>query len=152
MSHKYHNNGKLDAFVNFILSILSNIITSIVCYYINYSKGVDERWEMISEIKDEYYFLLNVNRFFKYLKLKFIVFFMCEIIVISACYYYIMIFCIIYKKGITSLIINYLSSLLESLIASFVITIIILATRKIGLVCLNRNLYNTSKLLIVNFK
>lgn len=145
VSHKYHNNGKLDAIVTFVLSILSNIITSIVCYYINYSKGVDERWEMISELKDEYYFILNVNRFFKYLKLKFIAFFICEIIVISGCYYYIMIFCIIYKKSITSLIINYLSSLLESLITSFVITIIILATRKIGLVCLNRNLYNTSK-------
>ena len=74
VSRKYHNNGKLDAFVTFVLSILSNIITSIVCYYINYSKGVDERWEMISEIKDEYYFILNVNTFFKYLKLKFIVF------------------------------------------------------------------------------
>ena len=145
VSNKYHNNGRLDIFVTIVISLLSNIITSIICYYINYSKGIEERWELISELKVEYYYLLNVNIFFRYLKLKFIGFFICEIILISGCFYYIVIFCIVYNKSRGSLVVNYLSSLLEELITSFAITAIILVTRKIGLACLNRHLYNTSK-------
>ena len=41
VSHKYHNNGKLDFLVSFVLSILANLVTSILCSYIKYSTGVD---------------------------------------------------------------------------------------------------------------
>ena len=145
VSNKYHNNGELDIIVTLVLSLLSNIITSIVCFYINYSKGIDERSQLIKELKIKKYYLKNVGIFFKYLKLKFICFFISEIILVSGCYYYIVIFCIVYSKSKDSLIINYLTSLLEGLITSTAIIIIILVTRKIGLACLNRYLYNTSK-------
>ena len=145
VSHKYHNNGQLDILVTLFLSILSNIITSIICYYINYSKGIDERFDMISQLKAKFHYIRNVNIFFRYLMLKFIFFFFCEIILISGCFYYIVIFCIVYNKSRGSLIINYLSSLFEELIVSVSISIIIVGTRKIGLSCLNKNTYNISK-------
>ena len=145
ISNKYHNNGELDLIVTLVLSLLSNIITSIVCYFINYSKGFDERYDFIKLIKIREHYIRNVCIFFKYLKIKFVVFFICEIILISGCYYYIVIFCIIYSKSKVSLIINYLTSLLEGLITSIGITIIILVTRKLGLICLSKNFYNTSK-------
>ena len=145
VSNKYHNNGELDIIVTIVLSLLSNIITSIVCFYINYSKGIDERSQLIKELKIKKYYIKNVEIFYRFLKLKFICFFICKIILISGCFYYIVIFCIVYSKSKGSLIINYLTSLLEGLITTIAITIIILITRKIELVCQNKNLYNTSK-------
>ena len=145
VSKKYHNNGQLDFIVTIVLSLLSNIITSIVCFYANYSKGINERSELIMEIKVKKFYLKNLLTFFKYLKIKLIIFFIIEIIIIFTCFYYIVIFCIIYSKSQGSLLTNYLTSLLEGLITSIAISIIILVTRKIGLVCANQYLYNTSK-------
>ena len=41
VSHKYHNNGRLQFIVTFILSLLSNIITSIICHYIKISEKLE---------------------------------------------------------------------------------------------------------------
>ena len=131
--------------VTLVLSILSNIITSIICFYINYSKGLDERWDMISELKVKIHYIRNVIIFFRYLRLKFIYFFICEIILISGCFYYIVIFCIVYSKSKGSLIINYLTSLFEGFVVSVAISLIIVGTRKIGLSCMNKRFYNISK-------
>lgn len=116
VSNKYHNNGELDIFVTLVLSILSNIITSIVRYYVNYSKGIEERAQLIQEVRIEYYYLKNISIFIKYLKLKFICFFIGEVILVSGCFYYIVIFCIIYSRSKGSLMINYILSLVEGLI------------------------------------
>ena len=145
ISNKYHNNGKLDFFVTLTLSISSNIITSIICYYVNYSKGIDERYELIMTIKKQHYYLKNVIFFYKYLKIKFIYFFMCELLIICSSFYYTTIFFIIYSRSIGSLIVNYFTSLLESFLTSIIISIIIVSTRKIGLIFLCEKLYNTSK-------
>ena len=144
VSHKYHNNGELDIFVTIFISLLSNLITSFICNYIKYSKGINERMESIMEIKRKKYYLYNVIRFFKYLKYKFICFLISEIIIISSCYYYIVIFCIVYSRSKGSLIVNYLTSLIEELIIAVTITLSIIITRKIGLSCFSKNLYNTS--------
>ena len=145
ISNKYHNNGKLDFFVTLTLSISSNIITSIICYYVNYSKGIDERYELIMTIKKQHYYLKNVIFFYKYLKIKFIYFFMCELLIICSSFYYTTIFFIIYSRSIGSLIVNYFTSLLESFLTSIIISIIIVSTRKIGLIFLCEKIYNTSK-------
>ena len=145
VSNKYHNNGELDLIVTLTLSILSNVITSIICYFIQYSEGIEERLGYIMEIKKEEYFLKNINIFLKYLKLKFVIFLIYEIIVVSGCFYYIVIFCIVYNYSKVSLMINYLYSFLEGLITSIAISIIILVTRKIGLSCSNKMIYNVSK-------
>ena len=75
ISNKYHNNGELDFIVTLILSLLSNIKSSIICFYIKYSKGIEERFEFISEIKYHEHYIRNVNKYFRYLKIKFIFFF-----------------------------------------------------------------------------
>ena len=51
VSNKYHNNGKLDLAVSLVLSILSNIVTSIICYFLKYSRGFEEWMNLILEIK-----------------------------------------------------------------------------------------------------
>ena len=145
VSKKYHNNGELDFLVTLVLSLLSNIITSIVYYFLNHSKGIEEKLEQLFEMRIQRYQLENLNLFFKNLKKKFLFFFLEEIILIGCCFYYIVIFWIIYNYSRISLLINYISSLLEGLITSVVISIIIVITRKIGLLFFNRYIYNTSK-------
>ena len=85
------------------------------------------------------------KKFFRNLKIKIIIFFINEITVIIICFYYIIIFTIIYKKSQISLLLNYLISILEDLIKSLIISSIIVLTRKIGISCLNKYVYNTSK-------
>ena len=145
VSNKYHNNGQLDVIVTLSLSIISNIVTSIICYYIKYSKGIQARLDQIMEIKNQKYFFRNIIQFFRFIKIKFICFFISEVIIIAACYYYIVIFCIVYTNSKVSLLINYLLSLVEGLITSAAIIIIIFVTRQVGLKCLNKNFYNLSK-------
>ena len=147
VSNKYHNNGKLDFIVSLALSLLSNIINSIICYFLNFSKGVEERLEQILEIKIEFGYLFAFNKFIKILKIKVMLYFFIEILIICFCTYYIIIFCIIYYNSQISLLINYLMSSVESLILSIIVSILIAITRKIGIYYLSKNIYNTSKYL-----
>ena len=147
VSHKYHNNGELDFIVSLTLSLLSNIISSIVCHYVQYSDGIEERLEQILEIRRENKYLYALNQFFKFLKYRMVTFLLTEIILVFGCFYYIIIFCIIYSKSQKSLFINYIYSLLEGLLTSLIITISIVVTRKIGICYSNSYLYNTSKYL-----
>ena len=151
VSQKYHNNGKLDFIATMSLSLASNIITSIICNYFNFSKGVEERLEQIMDIKREFNYLYALNMFIKVLKIRVFNYMLIEIIFISFSFYYILIFCIVYNNSQISLLVNYIISLLESLIASIVISLIIVITRKIGIIYLNNTIYNTSKYINDNF-
>ena len=145
VSNKYHNNGELDFIVSLILSILSNVVTSFIAYYINYSKGIEERINLILEMKNNLPYFRNIKRILSYLKYKFICFFISQIIIIATCIYYVVIFCVKYRYSQISLVVNYCYSFIESIITSFAITTLILITRKIGLSCSNKEFYNASK-------
>ena len=114
-------------------------------HYLVYSETFEERLEDIKEIKKENKYLYALKKFLKYIKLKIIVFIIINSIIISFCFYYIVIFCIIYNKTQRSLLINFLTSLLEKLIKSVIVVIVIVVTRKIGINCENIYLFNTSK-------
>ena len=151
VSHKYHNNGNLDFIVIFCLSILSNIITSFVCFFLEYSPLIEDRLEQIVEIKYEFDYLKTLKKFLRNLKIKIIIIIVTEIIVIIICFYYIVIFTIIYNKSQLSLLINYLWSIFEDLIKSLIVTTVIVLTRKIGIFCSNKYIYNTSKFINQKF-
>ena len=131
--------------MSLVLSILSNIVTSIFCYYLKYTRGIEEKIKLILEIKYKVRCYRNIKKLILYLKFKFICFFVAQLIIVSTRLYYIVIFCVQYSCSQISLLVNYCYSLLESIITAFAITFIILTTRKIGLSCLNKELYNTSK-------
>ena len=145
VSNKYHNNGKLDTIVSLTLSIISNILSSIFCYYIKYSRGIEERINLILELRQSFHYYRNLKKLFLYLKVKFICFYISQIIILAICMYYIVIFCVLYINSQRSLIVNYCFSLVESIITSFAISTAILITRMIGLSCKNKEFYNTSK-------
>ena len=151
ISNKYHNNGELDFFVTLVLTILSNIISSIICYYLNYAAKFEDLLELIKEIKIKSYYFMNVFRFLKLLKIKFFILLISQILAICCCFYYIIIFFIVYTTCKKSLIINFITSLVEGLILSFVISLIVAILRKISIKCLNKHIYNTSKYIDKHF-
>ena len=151
MSNKYHNNGQLDIIVSLTITLLSNIINSIICSVLNFSKGVEERLEQIMEIKDQFHYLYAFNSFIKMVKIKVILYFIMEIFIIIFSFYYIIIFCIVYKKSQVSLLINYLMSIAETLVVSIFVSIIVAITRRIGLKYAYKTFYNTSKYINDNY-
>ena len=151
VSNKYHNNGQLDFIVSILLTLSSNIITSIICKFLNFDEDVEERLENILYIKREFNYLYAVQQFIKLLTIKVSLLFIIEIIFICFSFYYFAIFCIVYNNSQISLLINYIISLTESLITSIIISIIIAITRKIGIIYYNNKFYNVSKFLYNNF-
>ena len=145
VSNKYHNNGQLDIIVSLTITLLSNIINSIICSVLNFSKGVEERLEQIMEIKDQFHYLYAFNKFIKIVKIKVVLYFLMEIFIIIFSFYYIIIFCIIYRKSQISLLINYLMSIVETLVLSIFVSIVVAITRTIGLKYAHKTFYNTSK-------
>ena len=151
VSHKYHNNGKLDFVVTLILALISNVITSIFVHFIENTKLIEEKLDIIKEVKDETRYLYWLNRYLKSLKKKIIIFIIIELMIILGCFYYIVIFFVVYSQSRKSLLINYLVSLLESLLIAIGISAIIVIMRKIGIEYKNIYMYNTSKFIDINF-
>ena len=145
VSHKYHNNGKLDFIVSLILSLLSNIISSMICYFLKYSELIEERLDQILQLKRANKYPYILSTFLKYLKLKVLLYTFKELFIIFFCFYYLIIFTIIYSYSKNSLLFNFLYSLIEKIIQSLIISISIATIRKIGLTFSNRYIYNTSK-------
>ena len=146
VSKKYHNNGKLDFVVSLTLSLISNIITSFICFCVDFSEIIEEKLDLIIEIqKRKYFYIKNIIKFFKYLKLRFLIDIITQLFIIPFIFNYIIVFCIVYSKSKVSLINNYLVSIIEDSIISIIISIIITITRKVGIVYFNRYFYNFSK-------
>ena len=103
------------------------------------------------KIKKEFSYLYALYKFIKILKIKVMLYFFIELLIICFGSYYVTIFCIIYYYSRISLLTNYLMSVAESLILSVIISIVIAITRKIGINYSNKNVYNTSKYLYNSF-
>jgi len=151
VSHKYHNKGKLDFIVIFILSIISNIITSIIIYFLGCSNFLEEKFERTKEIRNEYKYIYAFNKFFKYLKIKTFCFILIELTIIICSFYYIIIFSIVYSKSQKSLIINYLVSLIERYAESIFVIFFVSITRRIAIFFKNVYLYNISQYINAHF-
>ena len=144
VSHKYHNNGKLDYIVTISISMVSNVISSLFSHFLEFSDKLGERLEQIGEIRQECKYLYAFKKLLKYIKIRMIFFIIIEIIILVLSFYYITIFFIVYSKCHKSLSINYITSLSEGLLKSIIIIILIVATRKIGIEYRNKYIFNTS--------
>ena len=151
VSHKSHNNGKLDFLVSISLSAFANILASIIGYYLNLLVGFEEKIFQVEEIKNEINYLKFSWILLREMKIRVIIFFFCEIALIIFCSYYLFIFFTIYHKSQMSLLKSFLISRLEILIINIVMAIFIAVFRKLGIYYKNKYIYNISKYLDKNF-
>ena len=152
ISEKYNNNGSIRFFTTLSLSFISNIISSIIAYFLWKLANYAEFLEFI--IKDVNYkskYYLNIMRFKKFLCIKLSAFFFFQILINLAMCYYLMIFCSVYHNTQGSVLINYLTGVIESIIISFAFTLIISILRTISIKCRSKSAYYTSKYFFENF-
>ena len=107
ISHKYHNNGKLDLIVSISISLISNIISSIIICIIKFFTSYNEYFILlVKEIKHKDNYFLIFNRLYKLVKIKVMIYFIFSFILSIIITYYLFIFNLIYKKSQISLLTN----------------------------------------------
>ena len=144
VSHKSHNNGKLEFILVITITLSSKIILSIIKYFLDKLMEFEEKINLIAENINELILLRILKKFLKEIIIKTILFLLIELCIIFFSYYYLLIFCTIYSQSQISLLKNYIFSIIEDILISLIITIIIIILRKLGLILKNKYLYNTS--------
>ena len=107
ISHKYHNNGKLDLIVSISISLISDIISSIIFWIIKFFTSYNEYFILlVKEIKYKANFFLVFNKLYKFVKVKVMIYFIFTFILSIIISFYLFIFNLMYKKLQISLLIN----------------------------------------------
>ncbi len=126
ISQKYYNNGKLNFITEFILGLMSNIITSLIIKYLKKQISYFYVLESLKyEKKNEISYNIFATIFIKIINRRIILNYIYEIILCSLCGYYLYIFCEVYHRSQISLLINFLISLAISIGIVLCITIIV---------------------------
>ena len=145
ISEKYHNNGRLQIFTSLVLSLTSNIVSNMIMFFINKLIAYREYLSfMILEVNKRRLFKVMFKIFHKMLLLKIWIYFFVSIILITCMALYLLIFCQVYKKSQTSLLMNYLMSFIESLVYSVGISLMICIFRLVGIKFQKIYMYRTS--------
>ena len=145
VSEKYHNNGQLNFFTTIFLSLTSNIISSIIMYFIRKLVSYNEYFSrLVRDLKKKNEYIMAFTKLYFILKIKIFLFFIISFILSLIFSLYLLIFCEIYKKSQTSLIINYIIGIVESLAYSVGVSLIISILRYLGLKLKIINIYKTS--------
>ena len=146
VSQKYHNNGTLEFITSLIISLLSNIFTSILIHFINFLTNYPNFLEaIIKEIKNVYNYFNIIRKLFKVITFKFIFLFIFEAILGLFIIYYLSIFSIINSKSINSFLYNFGISQIDSLIYSICVAFIVSVLKRISFLCNYKRLYIISE-------
>ena len=146
VSQKYHNNGNLTFATSFALSLVSNIIGAIIVFIIAKLTEYDELLEiMVNDICYITHYYTNIMKFKKIVKIKLTLFFIIQFILNVLMLYYLTIFFIVYSHSQTSIMINYLIGVAQSLGKSLGITICIVILRILSIKYKWEPIYNTSR-------
>lgn len=152
ISEKYHNDGKLYFITSLTISLLSNILNSIIIHFINYLTNYPELIELtINEVNRNHQYINMIKNIFKIINFKFIILLIFQLVMGIFMIYYISIFSVIYSNSVNSFLLNYIFSQIESLIYSFGITLLISLLRKISLKYSLKRIYMISQYLNKNF-
>ena len=145
ISEKYHNNGRLSFYTTIFLSLISNVVSFIIIYYIKKIVSYNEFLSlMVKDIKRINEFILTFKKMYLLLKIKVITFFIISFLSSIFITFYLFVFCQLYERSQGSLIINYLMGLIESFAYSVGISLIICILRLIGIRFKIIYLYRTS--------
>ena len=152
VSEKYHNDGSLTMFTSFTLSIISNIVSSIITALVSNLTDFNEILEaIIINVKYQKKYLENIIRFMKYIKVRLTLFYLFQISFIFLMTYYLFILSAVYHHSQISIMINYIIGALTSLAVSTGLTLIISILRVLSLKYHSYELFNTSKYLYKKF-
>ena len=145
ISQRYKNKGHLNPVTTYSLSIISNIVSSIICIIgvklTNFS-GTLELFAQEHQKEKEY--VEKLKAILKIIRNKIILFFIYEFAMMGMYFYFMMIFCAVYKGSQLNWFTNGLTSNLLSLLTTLGISVLISILRYIGLYCNSERIYNIS--------
>ena len=152
VSEKYNNNGQLSFFTSLTLSIISNIISSIIVFIISKLANYPEIIEAILKyVKDPTVYFFIFLRLFKFIRLRLGLYFFFELILTLLMVYYLFIFCTVYHQSQGSIMLNYFIGVCASLATSIGLTIVITLLRYLSIKYKIVRLFNLSKYLYEHF-
>ena len=152
VSEKFHNDGQLTILTSLTLSVISNIISSIVVFIISKITNYEDLIEaIIKYVKNKRNFFNNLERLLKYIKIRVGFYFFLQLLFIFLMTYYLFIFCTVYHQSQRSIMVNYIIGTCISLATSVGLTIIITTLRILSLKYKHYNLYNTSRYIYEHF-
>ena len=152
VSKKYHNNGKLELLTSLFLSTVSNIVSSFISFLFKKFTKYHLIFILIEEeIKEERSFLIALKNAHLFIKRNIIIFVIIGFFIIIISLYYISIFCIMYYYSQISLLYNYFIGSIETLIISFISTMISSVLRIIGLKLRMKKIFHISRYIDDNF-
>ncbi len=146
VSEKYHNNGELDMFTSLFLSLSTNIISTIIFYFI----GLLIRHHLIfslieKEVTNSKMFLYHYKKVNKFMLIQSWIFYLIAFTTCIGMTYYLGIFCVLYKQSQTSLLKNYFIGVAESVAITVGVTLIGFILRVIGLKYHKIQIYRSSR-------
>ena len=145
VSEKYHNNGQLNLFTTLFLSLTSNIISFIIMFCIKKISSYQEYLSsLVKDVNKKSEYISTFQKLYFVLKIKIFFYFNISFVLSIFITLYLLIFGQIYKKSQTSLLINYIMSLIESLAYSLGISLIICFLRFLGIKYKLKYIYRTS--------
>ena len=152
VSEKYNNNGEISMFTSLSLSIISNIISSIVVFIITKLVNYVEVMEAIlKNVKEKDYYFFNIIRYMFSIKLRLGLYFFFEMVLTLMMTYYFFIFCSVYHQSQMSIAKNYIIGACISLATSVGITIFITIFRYASFKYQSTNYFNISRYLYEHF-
>ena len=152
VSEKYNNNGEISMFTSLSLSIISNIISSIVVFIITKLVNYVEVMEAIlKNVKEKDYYFFNIIRYMFSIKLRLGLYFFFEMVLTLMMTYYFFIFCSVYHQSQMSIAQNYTIGACISLATSVGITIFITIFRYASFKYQSTNYFNISRYLYEHF-
>ena len=145
VSDNYHNNGKMNFVTTLMLSVLSNLIGKIISFiFVKLAKFAIYFDAIEQEVKNEKDFVNVCRKVIPLVRVKLFFFFVLEYIVFACFFYYVTIFCIVYRNNQIKWISDCITRICVSIILSFVICVIGSMIKVIGIKNQSKVLYNIS--------
>ena len=136
ISQRYHNEGKLNLLTEYALSILSNIVSNVICIIAVKLTSFSQILELFAlEHFNEKVYINKLNMILRGIKRNVILFFVFEFAMMGGYFYFLTIFCAVYKGSQWNWFTNGITSNVISIITTFCISILISVLRYIGLKC-----------------
>ena len=146
ISQKYYHNDSLLFIASNVLSISSNIFSSLFVYLIKFLVNYNEVLETAKqETNSEKAFYKIFVKIYKIITCKFRVFYFFVFISGLGYVYYLLLFCTVYKRIQKNLFINYIIGTLWSFVYKIILSLLSTIMRKIALIRRYKRLYLIAK-------
>lgn len=145
IAERYDNNGSLNPLTTYTLTILSNILGSIITMIAVKLTSFSGSLELLArEHMKEKEYIEHLKIMIKIIKVKLILFFIYEFVMMSVYLYFLCAFCAVYKASQWNWFTNGITSNVISLLTSLGIALVISILRFLGISCNSERLYNMS--------